>query len=206
MDTAQLAPLLRMVERSLIVLGGILSIYLGYKLFVLGIDKAQGSASAFKLIELKNFGPGLFFAALGAVILVTSMKAAIQVNPETALQQTTIENQAEKKDDNTRDNQRSALFFGMEDTKRITNQWSATSFFLETRELINHVEAGKPFEEKKALITGLSTKLNSITMDQNEYERYQVLMDKIPLKENEQQELEKLELKLFPVTTSDSPN
>ena len=57
------AVILRMIERSLIVTGGILAIYLGYKLFTLGIDKTQGEASAFG-VSLRNFGPGLFFAAL----------------------------------------------------------------------------------------------------------------------------------------------
>ena len=46
MSGVEVAPLLRMLERSLIVAGGILAIYLGYRLFVLGIDKSQGSASA----------------------------------------------------------------------------------------------------------------------------------------------------------------
>ena len=198
MDTIQLAPLLRMVERSLIVLGGILSIYLGYKLFVLGIDKTQGSASAFKLIELKNFGPGLFFAALGAVVLVTTMKAAIRVNPETTIQQSTSVKENDGASSNPNSKETTALFFGMEDTKRVSNQWSATSFFLETRELIDHLEKGEPIKDKKALIDGISTKLNSITMDQSEYKRYQELIDKIPLKDSEQKELERLELKLFP--------
>jgi len=204
MDTAQLAPILRMVERSLIVLGGILSIYLGYRLFVLGIDKTQGSASAFKLIELKNFGPGLFFAALGAVVLVTTMKAAIRVNPETAVQQKNT--QEEPLEDDNSKNQSTAFFFGMEDTRRVSNSWSATSFFLETRELINHLEDGKPAEDKAQLIEGLVTKLNSITMSLEEYKRYQDLMDKIPLEEKEQKELEGLELKLFPLEKEQSSN
>lgn len=141
MDTVQLAPLLRMVERSRIVLGGIPSIYLGYKLFVLGIDKTQGSASAFKLIELKNFGPGLFFTVLGAVVLVTTMKAAIRVNPETAVQQ--INTQGVPLEEDKSKNRSSAFFFGKEETRKVSISWSPTSFFLETRALINHLEDGK---------------------------------------------------------------
>ncbi len=40
MNTVFFNPLLRMVERCLIVAGETLSIYLGYKLFVSGIDKS----------------------------------------------------------------------------------------------------------------------------------------------------------------------
>ena len=39
-NTVFFNPLLRMVERCLIFAGGTLSIYLGYKLFVSGIDKS----------------------------------------------------------------------------------------------------------------------------------------------------------------------
>jgi hypothetical protein len=69
----------RMSERLLIVAGGILSTFLGYRLFTLGITAAQGEASVAAVgVTLRNFGPGLFFAALGAFILVVAMRAAVR--------------------------------------------------------------------------------------------------------------------------------
>ena len=126
--------LLRMVERILIVIGGIFTVYWGYLLFVMGIDKTQGEAITFG-INLRNFGPGLFFAALGAVILITTMRAAIK-----------------------------------------------TGYYL-----ADPAPGGRTVQ-----------KLSSITMNNKEYQRYQLLTNKIPLTESEEKELAFLELKIFP--------
>ncbi len=200
MNIAVLAPILRMLERSLIVAGGILSIYFGYKLFVMGIDKAQGVASAFG-VELKNFGPGLFFAALGAVILVTTMRAAIKVGYDA--NQTLVAGKSE----NAQTAQTpvaqpkgpsSALFFGLEDPKREANQWIDTAFYLEARQLLRRLDKGESTDDLKELREGLKTKLESITMSADEYRRYQELTQKVPLDEQEQKELMTFERKLFP--------
>jgi len=200
MNTVVLTPLLRMVERSLIVAGGILAIYLGYKLFVLGIDKSQGAASAFG-VELKNFGPGLFFAALGAVILVTTMRAAIKVGPDAGarpLEGTppaaeVVEAQTPKPAASS-----SALFFGMEDPRRVAKGWTETAFFLETRQLLRRLDEGETPDKLMDLRNVLKTKLDSITMSAEEYSRYQELTQKLPLDEQGQRELITLERKLFP--------
>jgi len=200
MNTAVLTPLLRMVERSLIVAGGILAIYLGYKLFVLGIDKSQGAASAFG-VELKNFGPGLFFAALGAVILVTTMRASIKVSPDTGVKPlegtppaaAVAEAQAPKPAASS-----STLFFGMEDPRRVAKGWTETAFFLETRQLLHRLDEGETPDVLMDLRNGLKIKLESITMNAEEYSRYQELTQKLPLDEQEQIELITLEKKLFP--------
>ncbi|MGA1869169.1 MAG: hypothetical protein ACMUJM_11570 [bacterium] len=192
MNIEILAPLLRMVERSLIVIGGILSIYLGYRLFVLGIDKAQGSASGFG-IQLKNFGPGLFFAALGAVVLVTTMRAAIKVGGDT--EGVSLSERPETAQ------MAEPLFFGVEDTKRIDGQWTPTAFFLDTRTLLLRMDKGESTESLKELREGLKTKLDSITMNSKQYQRYQVLTQKVPLNEKEQKELQMLETLLYPDET-----
>ena len=200
MNTAVFTPMLRMLERSLIVAGGILAIYLGYKLFVLGIDKSQGAASAFG-VELKNFGPGLFFAALGAVILVTTMRASIRVGSEaptkpavsaTSAAQVT-ESSAAKPTDSS-----SAHFFGMEDPKRVSSGWTETAFYLETRQLLRRMDEGETPDKLTDLRVMLKTKLDSITMSTEEYSRYQILTQKLPLDDKEQKELLILERKLFP--------
>lgn len=200
MNIAVLAPLLRMAERSLIVAGGILAIYLGYKLFVLGIDKSQGEASAFG-VELKNFGPGLFFAALGAVILVTTMRAAIRVGPDAAAlppagaTQAAESIQAQSPSPATLS---SAFFFGMEDPNRVANEWTETAFFLETRQLLRRLDEGEAPDKLTDLRDVLKNKLDSITMSVEEYSRFQELTRKLPLDPQEQRELIVLERKLFP--------
>lgn len=200
MNTAVFTPMLRMLERSLIVAGGILAIYLGYKLFVLGIDKSQGAASAFG-VELKNFGPGLFFAALGAVILVTTMRASIRVGSEAPIQPAVsatsaaqvTESPAAKPTDSS-----SAYFFGMEDPKRVSSGWTETAFYLETRQLLRRMDEGETPDKLTDLRVMLKTKLDSITMSAEEYSRYQELTRKLPLDDKEQKELLILERKLFP--------
>lgn len=191
MSTAELTPLLRMMERSLIVVGGILAIYLGYKLFVLGIDKSQGEASAFG-VSLKNFGPGLFFAALGAVVLVTTMNAAIRLGPAA----TAPERDLVKAEEAAASG--SVHFLGLEDPSRVDNEWTPTSFYLETRDLLRRLDKGEKVEELANLRSLLKNKLDAITMDAKEYARFQELTQKLPLSDEEQRELIVLEKKLFP--------
>ena len=184
----------RMIERSLIVAGGILSIYLGYRLFTLGIDKSQGRASAFG-IELRNFGPGLFFAGLGAFVLVTTMKASIQVGAtpdvpakDTALTATETAIGAPA----------TLLFFGIEDPERKAEKWSALSFFFDARDLLRRLESGQSAEALADIRKSIQGKLDSITMTPEEYQRFQMLTNKVPLSAGEQIDLQNLEGKLIP--------
>ncbi|MDX2505553.1 MAG: hypothetical protein QNL62_13900 [Gammaproteobacteria bacterium] len=199
MELVLLATIARMMERSLIVIGGITAIYLGYKLFVLGIGSTQGEASAFG-IQLKNFGPGLFFAALGAVILVTTMRASIKVGPAEEVRNESFSH--EIADQNTKSTDSSnAVFFGMEDVARKNNKWTNISFYLDTRQLLRRLKSKEPIESLSDLSDSLLSKLDSITMTATEYSRYQELTNKIPLSQVEQSELMKLEEKLFPYDT-----
>ena len=64
------------VERIAVVFCGGLSIFCGYKLFWIATEK-QGEMN-FKLgqhggVKLKNLAPGIYFAALGTVILIYSL-------------------------------------------------------------------------------------------------------------------------------------
>jgi len=194
-----MATLARMMERSLIVIGGISSIYLGYKLFVLGIGNTQGQASAFG-IELKNFGPGLFFAALGAVILVTTMRASIKVGPSASINEQANKTHTEQIE--TTASRADAVFFGMEDVTRKNNQWTNTAFYLDTRQLLRRLNENESIDKLSDLRESLISKLNSITMTDKEYKRYQELTSKIPLSQTEQNELMFLEEKLFPYDKS----
>ncbi len=75
--------MLRMFERMLSVLIGGLSIYFGYRLFLLLPTQSNSSGK----IELPGFsvvlakaGPGLFFAAFGSIFLYQSLTNPIDVN------------------------------------------------------------------------------------------------------------------------------
>jgi hypothetical protein len=65
---------------ALAACGGIFCIYLGYRLFIKGIDKGpgemKGSASWVKF-ALKGVGPGLFFMAFGAFILLVALLVSV---------------------------------------------------------------------------------------------------------------------------------
>jgi hypothetical protein len=66
----------RGIERLLIVAGGIVFGYLGYRLFEKGLTAGEGNlkfeSKALKII-FSGTGPGLFFMAFGAVILVVAL-------------------------------------------------------------------------------------------------------------------------------------
>ncbi len=66
----------RGIERWLIVTGALVFAYLGYKLFLYGVDQGQGkleTENPFFKITFSGSGPGLFFMAFGALILLNSI-------------------------------------------------------------------------------------------------------------------------------------
>jgi hypothetical protein len=74
---------IRLLERVIITLGGILSIYLGYRLFHIS-QLNSDSTGTFKVKEvvdigLNRVGPGIFFALFGAFILHTSLSRPISI-------------------------------------------------------------------------------------------------------------------------------
>ena len=64
------------------MLGGTLSIYLGYRLFQIASLKSEGAgkfkAAAFEF-SVSRVGPGVFFALFGAYVLYTSLTNPISV-------------------------------------------------------------------------------------------------------------------------------
>lgn len=76
----------RGVERLIICLGGIFFGYLGYKLFLAGLtagdSKLNVESKTMKII-LSGTGPGLFFMAFGAIILLTAiLKGGVTMGPD----------------------------------------------------------------------------------------------------------------------------
>jgi hypothetical protein len=76
LDDVYLPEVIRSLERVLVVAGGILSIYLGCRLFHIA-QIAESSQGKFKasIVEftVSRVGPGVFFALFGAWILYTSL-------------------------------------------------------------------------------------------------------------------------------------
>ena len=74
----------RIVERSLIVIGGILAIWFGFRLF----DKISKENSAARLegagikFEADRIGPGVFFSLFGALLLGYSLFSEVEVQAE----------------------------------------------------------------------------------------------------------------------------
>ena len=68
--------LFRGTERIIVVVGAIIFAYMGYKLFLFGVNQGRGKlevkSEIFKVI-FSGSGPGLFFMAFGGVILVFSL-------------------------------------------------------------------------------------------------------------------------------------
>lgn len=78
----------RGIERWMIVVGGLIFGYLGYKLYLYGVDKGHGKLQAenqFFKLTFSGSGPGLFFMAFGALILVSSVYSTGTVTRETLL-------------------------------------------------------------------------------------------------------------------------
>lgn len=73
----------RGIERLIIVLCGMIFAYLGYKLFVYGVDTGNGKLETesplFKL-TFSGSGPGLFFMAFGGLILLHSMFSNVAID------------------------------------------------------------------------------------------------------------------------------
>ena len=72
MTTFEIASLFRGAERLLIVGGGIVALYLGYRLFISGFAGGQtgefvGKSLSIRLIKV---GPGVFFALFGTFVLI----------------------------------------------------------------------------------------------------------------------------------------
>jgi hypothetical protein len=75
-----LPDVMRMIERLIIVVGAIVAIYLGYRLFVIAnLPSESGAKIKAKAIEITvtKIGPGIFFAAFGSYILWAAMKQPI---------------------------------------------------------------------------------------------------------------------------------
>ncbi len=65
---------------ALATLGGIFCVYLGYKLFTKGVQDHRGELKAkvrFVEILFTGVGPGLFFMAFGALVLMVALIAAL---------------------------------------------------------------------------------------------------------------------------------
>jgi hypothetical protein len=80
--------ILRMAERIIVVLGGILCIYLGYLLFHIAVLK-QDSGGKFKSAVFEftatKVGPGVFFALFGAYVLYGSLNHPISTARATSV-------------------------------------------------------------------------------------------------------------------------
>jgi hypothetical protein len=77
---------LRMLERQMIVAGGILAIFLGYRLFRLAhVSEDSSGKIKTKLFEFtaSKVGPGVFFAAFGAWVLYSAMTTRIDISTST---------------------------------------------------------------------------------------------------------------------------
>lgn len=74
--------MVRVIERSIILLAGLLLIYLGYRLFIAGVSgKASLKAkNGDRNFEFLNAAPGLFFCLFGFVLLSTMSFKTITVS------------------------------------------------------------------------------------------------------------------------------
>ena len=95
----------RGIERWMVVVGGLIYAYLGYRLFLYGVDQGNGKLEAenqFFKFTFSGSGPGLFFMAFGGMILIasvysttewseTSRKPATPADGATAAQPTVVE-------------------------------------------------------------------------------------------------------------------
>lgn len=84
MDPVVATIVMRFVERLLVVGGGILAVYCGYRLF-LAMPSRERGAGKLELpggvsIHLSRIGPGVFFSLFGAVILSLSFHYSVSVN------------------------------------------------------------------------------------------------------------------------------
>jgi hypothetical protein len=76
-----LPDVMRMIERLVVVFGGIVAIYLGYRLFVIAnLTSESGAKIKAKAVEVTvtKIGPGIFFAALGSYILWAAITQPVE--------------------------------------------------------------------------------------------------------------------------------
>jgi hypothetical protein len=74
--------ILAIIERIIIVAGGILSVWCGYKLFFIAEMKPESSgkfSSRIFDVSLTKVTPGVFFALFGVFVLVTGLYRPIQI-------------------------------------------------------------------------------------------------------------------------------
>jgi len=74
----------RGIERLVISMAGVLSIYLGYKLFLVvsdSVGELEAEAGNNKLM-IRRVGPGVFFALFGAVILALGIYSGLDMDKE----------------------------------------------------------------------------------------------------------------------------
>jgi hypothetical protein len=106
---------LRTIERLFVCGGGIFIAFLGYRLFVKGIDSGPGKLqvnSSIAKFVLSGKGPGLFFMAFGSIILIVSLlyggaseTTVVSVVPSKAKNAVPSEQQTNKEQDEKRDEQ-----------------------------------------------------------------------------------------------------
>lgn len=80
--TTLLPFILRGIERIIIDLAGVLSIYLGYRLFSIAMDatgELEASTQQFKL-KMQRIAPGTFFALFGAAILIAGLYNSLSLD------------------------------------------------------------------------------------------------------------------------------
>jgi len=83
MDAFLSPEMMRMYERIIVVIGGVVSIWLGYKLFSHAHIRQDGSGkwkSALFEVSFTRIGPGVFFALFGVYVLATSLNRPIDLS------------------------------------------------------------------------------------------------------------------------------
>lgn len=87
MEAVDVLLLMRMGERLLGLLGGVLCVVLGYRLFIKLPDKTDSAGKVVLpggiSIWMSRVGPGIFFALFGAGIVAYSFASAVKVTDET---------------------------------------------------------------------------------------------------------------------------
>lgn len=81
MDTESVLALGRVFERISIVIVAALSLWMGWILYVKGVDKKQEAEIQHDktILKLKDVGPGAFFAIVGAVVLMVSLGNSLRL-------------------------------------------------------------------------------------------------------------------------------
>lgn len=84
MDPLLLTIVMRAIERLLVVIGGGIAIYLGYRLFLAmpNVERGSGKVSlpGGVSIYLSRVGPGVFFSLFGAIVIGLSLHYGIAFN------------------------------------------------------------------------------------------------------------------------------